>query len=107
PENMTVEEAQNLRHKDPEKYRELSLDTIARHVRLMLDLQKRGAITFDYGNNIRGQAHDRRKVNNAFDFPGFVPAYVRPLFCEGKGPFRWVALSGDPQDIFTTDEALL
>jgi urocanate hydratase len=70
-------------------------------------LQKRGAITFDYGNNIRGQAKDKRGVQNAFDFPGFVPAYVRPLFCEGKGPFRWVALSGDPEDIYTTDAELL
>ena len=72
----------------------------------MLELQKRGAITFDYGNNFRGQAHDKRGVKNAFDFPGFVPAYIRPLFCEGKGPFRWVALSGDPEDIYTTDEVM-
>jgi len=72
----------------------------------MLELQKRGAITFDYGNNLRGQAHDKRDVKNAFDYPGFVPAYIRPLFCEGKGPFRWVALSGDPQDIYTTDEVI-
>lgn len=107
PQNLSVEEAKVLREKNPEKYRSLSLDTIARHVKLMLELQKRGAITFDYGNNIRGQAHDKRGVKEAFDFPGFVPAYVRPLFCEGKGPFRWVALSGDPQDIFTTDEELL
>ena len=107
PQNMSVEEAKTLREKNPEQYRELSLDTIARHVRLMLGLQKRGAITFDYGNNIRGQAKDKRGVENAFDFPGFVPAYVRPLFCEGKGPFRWVALSGDPDDIYTTDEELL
>ncbi len=107
PHNMSVEEAKVLREKNPDKYRELSLDTIARHVKLMLDLQKKGAVAFDYGNNIRGQAHDKRDVKNAFDFPGFVPAYVRPLFCEGKGPFRWVALSGDPNDIYTTDEALL
>jgi urocanate hydratase len=80
---------------------------MARHVRQMLELQKRGAITFDYGNNLRGQAHDKRGVTNAFDFPGFVPAYIRPLFCEGKGPFRWVALSGDPEDIYTTDKALM
>jgi urocanate hydratase len=73
----------------------------------MLELQKRGAITFDYGNNLRGQAHDKRHVERAFDFPGFVPAYIRPLFCEGKGPFRWVALSGDPEDIYTTDKALM
>jgi urocanate hydratase len=80
---------------------------MAKHVRQMLELQKRGAITFDYGNNLRGQAHDKRGVANAFDFPGFVPAYIRPLFCEGKGPFRWVALSGDPEDIYTTDKALM
>ena len=80
---------------------------MARHVKQMLELQKRGAITFDYGNNLRGQAKDKRGVENAFDFPGFVPAYIRPLFCEGKGPFRWVALSGDPEDIYKTDRALM
>ena len=106
PQNITVEEAKVLRENDPEKYASLSLDTMAYHVRLMLELQKKGAITFDYGNNIRGQAKDKRGVENAFDFPGFVPAYIRPLFCEGKGPFRWVALSGDPEDIYKTDEAL-
>lgn len=107
PENMSVVEANELRSQDPDKYQELSLDTMARHVRQMLELQSRGAITFDYGNNLRGQAHDKRDVKNAFDFPGFVPAYIRPLFCEGKGPFRWVALSGDPEDILTTDRELL
>ena len=106
PEGMSVAEANALRTADPVEYERRSLDTIARHVRQMLELQKRGAITFDYGNNIRGQAHDKRGVANAFDFPGFVPAYIRPLFCEGKGPFRWVALSGDPEDIYTTDRAL-
>lgn len=106
PENITVDQAKILREENPDKYCELSLDTMAHHVRLMLTLQKRGAITFDYGNNLRGQAHDKRGVTNAFDFPGFVPAYIRPLFCEGKGPFRWVALSGDPEDIYKTDEAL-
>ncbi len=106
PQNRTVEEAKVLRENDPEKYASLSLDTMAYHVRLMLELQKKGAITFDYGNNLRGQAKDKRGVENAFDFPGFVPAYIRPLFCEGKGPFRWVALSGDPEDIYKTDEAL-
>jgi len=80
---------------------------MAPHVRLMLALQKKGAVTFDYGNNIRGQAKDKRDVADAFNFPGFVPAYIRPLFCEGKGPFRWVALSGDPEDIYTTDKALM
>lgn len=106
PEGLSVAEANTLRTADPEQYKSRSLDTMARHVRQMLELQKRGAITFDYGNNLRGQAHDKRGVTNAFDFPGFVPAYIRPLFCEGKGPFRWVALSGDPEDIYTTDQAL-
>lgn len=106
PQGLSVTEANTLRDKDPETYKSKSLDTIAQHVRLMLELQKRGAITFDYGNNLRGQAKDKRAVDNAFDFPGFVPAYIRPLFCEGKGPFRWVALSGDPEDIYTTDKAL-
>lgn len=106
PENMSVAEANALRDSNPEEYIKRSLDTMARHVRQMLELQKRGAITFDYGNNLRGQAKDKRGVENAFDFPGFVPAYIRPLFCEGKGPFRWVALSGDPEDIYTTDKAL-
>lgn len=106
PEGMSVDEANDLRERNPESYRAKSLDTMAHHVNLMLELQKRGAITFDYGNNLRGQAHDKRGVEHAFDFPGFVPAYIRPLFCEGKGPFRWVALSGDPDDIYKTDEAL-
>lgn len=106
PKDLTVSEANELRAKDPEKYKSLSLDTMALHVTQMLKLQKRGAITFDYGNNLRGQAKDKRGVTNAFDFPGFVPAYIRPLFCEGKGPFRFVALSGDPQDIYTCDEKL-
>lgn len=106
PEGLSVEEAKVLRETNPEEYSSLSLDTMAKHVRQMLELQARGAITFDYGNNLRGQAHDKRGVANAFDFPGFVPAYIRPLFCEGKGPFRWVALSGDPEDIYKTDEAL-
>lgn len=107
PENMSVVEAYTLRSENPDQYVALSLDTMARHVQQMLLLQQRGAITFDYGNNLRGQAHDKRGVENAFDFPGFVPAYIRPLFCEGKGPFRWVALSGDPEDILTTDRELL
>lgn len=107
PENMSVEEANALRDTNADEYVSRSLDTMAHHVKLMLELQKRGAITFDYGNNLRGQAHDKRGVENAFDFPGFVPAYIRPLFCEGKGPFRWVALSGDPEDIRVTDEALM
>jgi urocanate hydratase len=106
PEGLTVEEANALRVSNPDEYSRLSLDTMAKHVQLMLSLQERGAITFDYGNNLRGQAHDKRGIENAFRFPGFVPAYIRPLFCEGKGPFRWVALSGDPEDIYKTDEAL-
>lgn len=106
PEGLTVQDANSLRENNPEEYKSRSLDTMAKHVRQMLALQNRGAITFDYGNNLRGQAKDKRGVENAFDFPGFVPAYIRPLFCEGKGPFRWVALSGDPEDIYTTDKAL-
>lgn len=107
PEGLSVAEANTLRESNPQEYMSRSLDTMARHVKQMLELQKRGSITFDYGNNLRGQAHDKRGVKNAFDFPGFVPAYIRPLFCEGKGPFRWVALSGDPEDIYTTDKALM
>ena len=106
PANMSVEEARQLRESNPEEYINRSIDTMCVHVKQMLELQKRGAITFDYGNNLRGQAF-ARGVENAFDFPGFVPAYIRPLFCEGKGPFRWVALSGDPEDIYTTDKALM
>lgn len=106
PEGLSVEEANVLRETNPEKYKELSLDTMAKHVKLMLELQKRGVITFDYGNNLRGQAKDRRGVQNAFDFPGFVPAYIRPLFCKGSGPFRFVALSGNPEDIYKCDAKL-
>lgn len=106
PEGISVEEANILRESNPQEYVRRSLDTMARHVQQMLALQKKGAITFDYGNNLRGQARDKRGVENAFDFPGFVPAYIRPLFCEGKGPFRWVALSGDAEDIYKTDQAL-
>ena len=107
PEGLSVVEANALRSTDPNEYERRSLDTMAHHVKLMIALQERGAITFDYGNNLRGQAFDKRGVENAFAFPGFVPAYIRPLFCEGKGPFRWVALSGDPEDIRVTDEALM
>lgn len=106
PEGLTVAEATGLREKDPEEYTRRSYATMAKHVEQMLELQKRGAITFDYGNNLRGRALEVG-VKNAFDFPGFVPAYVRPLFCEGKGPFRWAALSGDPQDIYETDKLIL
>src|SRR5699024_3998188 len=103
PNGMTYEEALALRESDPDKYEELSLDTMAKHVRAMLSLQDAGAETFDYGNNIRHYAKENG-VENAFDFPGFVPAYLRPLFCEGNGPFRWAALSGDPEDIYKIDQ---
>ncbi len=106
PEGLSVEQAAQLRINDPEEYVKCSYSTMARHVRQMLELQKRGSITFDYGNNLRGRALEAG-VKNAFDFPGFVPAYIRPLFCEGKGPFRWAALSGDPQDIYETDKLIL
>jgi urocanate hydratase len=106
PQGMSVEEAKVLREANPDDYVQRSYVTMAHHIRLMLELQKRGAITFDYGNNLRGRALEVG-VENAFDFPGFVPAYIRPLFCEGKGPFRWAALSGDPQDIYETDKLIL
>ena len=96
----------DLRCSNPEEYMKRSLESINKHVQAMLDLQKSGCIVFDYGNNIRQQAYENG-INNAFDFPGFVPAYIRPLFCQGKGPFRWVALSGDPEDIYKTDEAIM
>jgi urocanate hydratase len=102
PQGLEVREAAELRKSDPESYRRRSLESIARHVEGMLALQKLGAVTFDYGNNIRTFAHEQG-VKNAYDFPGFVPAYIRPLFCEGRGPFRWVALSGEPSDIYRTD----
>ena len=106
PAGIPYEQALRLRQKSPQDYIHRSYESMATHVRAMLELQKMGAVTFDYGNNIRGQAF-RAGVKNAFDFPGFVPAYIRPLFCEGKGPFRWVALSGDPEDIYKTDEVVL
>jgi urocanate hydratase len=106
PNAMSLEVALELRKRDPKAYEEKSLDSIARHVEGMLRLQKMGSITFDYGNNIRTFAF-QRGVKSAYDFPGFVPAYIRPLFCEGRGPFRWVALSGEPSDIHATDELIL
>ena len=106
PNGMSLEEALELRERDPKAYQEKSLDAMARHVEAMLCLQKMGSVTFDYGNNIRTFAF-QRGVKNAYDFPGFVPAYIRPLFCEGKGPFRWVALSGEPSDIAITDKLIL
>lgn len=106
PVGVSVAEAKRLREEEPETLRSLALDTMAKHVKLMLELQKTGTITFDYGNNLRGQAKDKRDVKNAFNFPGFVPAYIRPLFCEGSGPFRFVALSGDENDIAVCDAKL-
>ncbi len=106
PNGMTLAEAVELRKSDPKGYQEKSLDAIAAHVEGMLRLQKMGSVTFDYGNNIRTFAF-QRGVKNAYDFPGFVPAYIRPLFCEGRGPFRWVALSGEASDIHVTDELVL
>ena len=106
PQGLSLEEASELRERDPETYVERAMDSMATHVRGMLELQRQGSVTFDYGNNIRAQARDAG-VENAFDFPGFVPAYVRPLFCQGKGPFRWAALSGEPSDIHRTDVLVL
>ncbi len=106
PKNLSLKEALALRKSDPDQYIKRSLETMVEHVKLMQEFQKRGTHVFDYGNNLRGQA-ERAGYTNSFTFPGFVPAYIRPLFCEGKGPFRWVALSGDPNDIKVTDEALL
>ena len=106
PRGMSFEEAKDLRERDPAKFKRQSMESMAAHVQAMLDFQSRGSVVFDYGNNIRQRAFDAG-VENAFDFQGFVPLYIRPLFCEGKGPFRWVALSGDPQDIYTTDRAIL
>lgn len=106
PSKMSLQDAADLREKNAAEYVKLSKASMAKHVRAMLEMQEKGAITFDYGNNIRQVAKDEG-VENAFDFPGFVPAYIRPQFCEGKGPFRWVALSGDPEDIRKTDEVIL
>jgi urocanate hydratase len=106
PHEISYEQAKVLREQNPEDYIAYAYNSMVRHVTLMLELQQKGAITFDYGNNIRARAQEKG-VRNAFDFPGFVPAYIRPLFCEGKGPFRWAALSGDPADIAVTDETIL
>ena len=106
PKGFSFEEALELRKTNPEKYISHAKATIVEHVKAMLEFQKRGVVAFDYGNNIRGEAKENG-VENAFDIPGFVPEYIRPLFCDGKGPFRWVALSGDSKDIFTTDQAVL
>jgi len=106
PNGMSLEAALRLREGDPEVYTRRSIETMGRHVEAMLELKRRGAVTFDYGNNLRAQAK-LAGVEDAFTIPGFVPAYIRPLFCEGKGPFRWVALSGDPEDIYRTDKLVL
>ncbi len=106
PNGMSLEAALRLRQSDPEEYTRRSMATMGRHVKAMLELKRRGAVTFDYGNNLRAQAK-LAGVNDAFQIPGFVPEYIRPLFCEGKGPFRWVALSGDPKDIHRTDQLVL
>jgi urocanate hydratase len=106
PAGMTLEEAAELRRRDPQAYVQAALDSMTRHVQAMLDWQAHGAVVFDYGNNLRQRAYDNG-LREAFSYPGFVPAYIRPLFCEGKGPFRWVALSGDPADIYATDAAIV
>ncbi|SES14548.1 urocanate hydratase [Salipaludibacillus aurantiacus] len=105
PEGLSVEEAGKLREDDPSRYTTLAKASMKKHVEAMLQFKKRGAVVFDYGNNIRQEAKDEG-LKEAFEFPGFVPAYIRPLFCEGKGPFRWVALSGDPEDIYRTDRLI-
>jgi len=106
PAGLTPQEAADLRARDPEDYLRRARDSMTRHVQAMLDWQAQGAVVFDYGNNLRQRAYDNG-LTQAFSYPGFVPAYIRPLFCEGKGPFRWVALSGDPADIYATDQAIL
>ena len=106
PKGLSMDAAAKLRVSDPDEYRRSSMESIAIHVRAMLDLKRKGAVVFDYGNNIRGQAL-KAGVSNAFDFKGFVPLYIRPMFCEGRGPFRWVALSGDPEDIIKTDKVVM
>ncbi|HEU4334938.1 MAG TPA: urocanate hydratase, partial [Candidatus Eisenbacteria bacterium] len=105
PKGLSLADAASLRKEAPQKYVEWSMESMAVHCRAMIDLQAKGSIVFDYGNNLRGQAK-LAGVENAFDYPGFVPAYIRPLFCEGIGPFRWVALSGDPEDIYRTDRKM-
>ncbi|MDH3924780.1 MAG: urocanate hydratase [Xanthomonadales bacterium] len=107
PAGYSLEAADNLRESDPEKYDNEVLDSMVVHVQAILDLKNKGSICFDYGNNLRGQVADHRNMPQAFDYPGFVPAYIRPLFCKGAGPFRWAALSGDPADIKATDDAIL
>jgi urocanate hydratase len=107
PAGYSLDEAAQKRESDPQGYESDVLDSMVTHVETMLNMQEKGAVTFDYGNNLRGQVADHRGMKNAFDFPGFVPAYIRPLFCKGSGPFRWAALSGDPEDIAVTDKEIL
>ncbi|MBT8402201.1 MAG: urocanate hydratase [Rhodothermia bacterium] len=107
PSGYGVEDAGSFRERDPDGYEDAVLDSMVTHVRAMLDLRSKGAVVFDYGNNLRGQVADHRDLAEAFDIPGFVPAFIRPLFCKGSGPFRWAALSGDPADIHETDRAVL
>ncbi len=106
PWEISLEDALTLRERAPKEYEKRAYESMARHCAAIVEMQRRGAVAFDYGNNLRQRAYDAG-VGEAFDYPGFVPAYIRPLFCQGKGPFRWVALSGDPQDIYCTDEAIL
>ncbi|MDX1663715.1 MAG: urocanate hydratase [Candidatus Promineifilaceae bacterium] len=106
PHHLSFEAARALREEDPDEFVRLAMESMARHCATMVEFQQRGAIVFDYGNNLRQRAYDAG-VEEAFSYPGFIPAYIRPLFCEGKGPFRWVALSGDPEDIYATDRAIL
>jgi urocanate hydratase len=106
PNGMSLAQALELRQRDPDEYTRRSMQTMGEHVKAMLELKRKGAITFDYGNNLRTQAK-LVGVGDAYEIPGFVPEYIRPLFCEGKGPFRWVALSGDPEDIYRTDKLVL
>jgi urocanate hydratase len=106
PSGIAFESAEKFRKSDPDKYASKSFKSMITHCKAIIELQNKGAIAFDYGNNLRGQAK-KAGLSNAFDFPGFIPEYIRPLFCEGKGPFRWVALSGDPEDIYKTDNAVL
>lgn len=106
PSGLSLEQARQLREQEPHTYEKSVMDTIRRHVRAMIELKKRGAVVFDYGNNLRGRGYEAG-ISDAFCFPGFAAEYIRPLFCEGRGPFRWVALSGNPEDIYRTDEIIL
>jgi urocanate hydratase len=106
PAGLSLAEAAELRQRDPAEYQRRAIDSMTQHVQAMLDWQAKGSVVFDYGNNLRQRAYDNG-LKQAFNYPGFVSAYIRPLFCQGKGPFRWVALSGDPADIYATDEAIL